>query len=143
MVRACHTPRQPLQNHPSGHLGGWATPWSAEGMLDGQQQRVNIPAHARTAHNGLRRNKLEENLCWIVPHVPSTTQSVEGLNRTELNTAVIQPKLLIIKSPLYRPHSTPMGFFFLLLFLVHFARNECNQTVEGKCGLQGRQIPLL
>ena len=27
MVRACHTPQQPLQkNHPSGHLGGWATP---------------------------------------------------------------------------------------------------------------------
>ena len=25
MVRACHKPRQPLQNHPSGHLGGWAT----------------------------------------------------------------------------------------------------------------------
>ena len=24
---ACHTPRQPLQNQPSGHLGGWATPW--------------------------------------------------------------------------------------------------------------------
>ena len=34
MVRACHTPRQPLQNHPLGHLGGWATPWSAEEMLD-------------------------------------------------------------------------------------------------------------
>ena len=25
MFQACHTPRQPLQNHPSGHLGGWAT----------------------------------------------------------------------------------------------------------------------
>ena len=24
MVRACHTPQRPLQNHPSGHLGGWA-----------------------------------------------------------------------------------------------------------------------
>ena len=23
MVRACHTPQQPLQNHSSGHLGGW------------------------------------------------------------------------------------------------------------------------
>ena len=53
MVRACHTPRQPLQNHPSGHLGGWTTPWSAEEMLDGQRQRVSTPAHARTAHKGL------------------------------------------------------------------------------------------
>ena len=32
MVRACHTPRQPLQNQSSRHLGGWATPWSAEEM---------------------------------------------------------------------------------------------------------------
>ena len=24
VVRACHTPRQRLQNHPSRHLGGWA-----------------------------------------------------------------------------------------------------------------------
>ena len=30
MVRTCHPPRQPLQNYLSGHLGGWATPWSTE-----------------------------------------------------------------------------------------------------------------
>ena len=36
VVRACHNLWQPLQNHPSGHLGGWATLWSAEEMLDGQ-----------------------------------------------------------------------------------------------------------
>ena len=35
---ACHTPRQPLQNYPSGHFGGWPTLWSAEEMLDGQIQ---------------------------------------------------------------------------------------------------------
>ena len=63
MVRACHTPRQPLQNHPSGHFGGWATPWSAEEMLDGQHQRVDIPAHARFAHKGLLQKRLEEDLC--------------------------------------------------------------------------------
>ena len=50
MIWACHTPRQPRQNHPSGYLGGWATPCSAEEMLDGQHQRVDIPAYARTAH---------------------------------------------------------------------------------------------
>ena len=50
MVRACHTPRPPLKNHLSGHLGGWTTPWSAEEMLYRQLQRVNIPAYARTAH---------------------------------------------------------------------------------------------
>ena len=59
----CQTPRQPLQNHPSGHLGGWATPWSVEEMLDGQHEKVDIPAHARTAHKGLLQKRLEEDLC--------------------------------------------------------------------------------
>ena len=63
MVRTRHTPQQPLQNHPSGHLGGWATPWSAEEMLDGQHQRVDIPAYARIAHSGLLQKRLEEDLC--------------------------------------------------------------------------------
>ena len=63
------------------HLGGWTTQWSLEEMLDGQHQRVDIPAHARTAHNRLLPRRLEEDLCWIVPHVPPTTQSV----KTELN----------------------------------------------------------
>ena len=40
----------PLQNHSSGHLGGWATPRSAEEILGGQYQRVDIAAHASTAH---------------------------------------------------------------------------------------------
>ena len=53
MVRARHTPRLPLQNHPSGHLGGWAPSWSAEEMLDGQHQRVDTSAHARVADEGL------------------------------------------------------------------------------------------
>ena len=38
IVRACYTPRQALQNHQSGHLGRWVTPWSAEKMLDGRHQ---------------------------------------------------------------------------------------------------------
>ena len=63
MDRASHTPRQPLQSHPSGHLGRWTTPWSAEEMLDGQHQRVDIPAHARTTHKGLLQERLKEDLC--------------------------------------------------------------------------------
>ena len=58
-----HTPRQPLQNHPSGHLGGWATPWSAEEMLDGQHHRLDISVHVRIAHEGLLQNRPEEDLC--------------------------------------------------------------------------------
>ena len=69
MVRAYHTPQQPLQNHPSGHLGGWATLWSTEEMLDGQHQRVDIPVHARNAHKGLLQKRLEEDL-RVIPHAP-------------------------------------------------------------------------
>ena len=47
----------------SGHLGGWAMPWSAAEMLDGQHQRVDIPASARAAHKGLLQKRLEEDLC--------------------------------------------------------------------------------
>ena len=47
----------------SAHLGEWSTLWSAEEMLDGQHQRVDIPAHARIAQNGLVKKRLEEDLC--------------------------------------------------------------------------------
>ena len=50
-------------NHPPGRLGGWTTSRSAEEILDRQRQRVDIPAHARTAHNGLSQKRLEEDLC--------------------------------------------------------------------------------
>ena len=63
MVQACHTPQQPLQNHLSGRLGGWATPWLAEEMLDRQHQRVDILTLARTALNGRLQKKLQKNLC--------------------------------------------------------------------------------
>ena len=80
VVRACHTPRQPLQNHPSGHLWGWTTLWSAEETLNGQHQRVDFPVHAKTAHKGLLQKRMEEDLCGIVPHVLPPTRSVKGLN---------------------------------------------------------------
>ena len=38
-------------------------PQSAEKMLDGQHQRVDNPAHARTAYKGLQQKRLEEDLC--------------------------------------------------------------------------------
>ena len=57
------TPRQRLENRPSGHLGGQAMPWSAEEILDGQHQRVDVPARARTVHNGLLQERLAEDLC--------------------------------------------------------------------------------
>ena len=61
-------------------------------MLGGQHQRVDVPAHARTAHKCLLQKRLEEDLCYIVLHVPPTTQSVKGLNwnRTELYLVILR-----------------------------------------------------
>ena len=46
----------------TGTLEEWATLWLAEEMMDGQHQRVDIPAYARTAHKGLHK-RLEEDFC--------------------------------------------------------------------------------
>ena len=59
MVFAGHMLQQPLQNYPSGRLGGWVTLRLAEEMLDEQRQRVHIPAHARTTCKGLLQKRLE------------------------------------------------------------------------------------
>ena len=47
--------------------------------MDGQSQRVDVPAHPRTVHDDLSQTRLEDNFCWIVPYVPTMTQSVEEL----------------------------------------------------------------
>ena len=53
-----------LQGHTKEeHSGGWTTPWSAEEMLDGQHQKVDIPDHGRTAHKGRLQKRPEEDLC--------------------------------------------------------------------------------
>ena len=47
-----------------GALEGWGDAVVDRGkMLDGQGQRVDIPAHARTAHNGLLQRRMVEDLC--------------------------------------------------------------------------------
>ena len=71
MVRDCHAPRLPLQNYFSGHFewgggeraGGGGKQWLAEQILDRQRQTMDIPAHAKTAHDGLPRKRLKEDLC--------------------------------------------------------------------------------
>ena len=83
----CHIPPQPLQDHPPGHLGERTMQWSAQEMLDEQHKRVDICAHARTAHYGLQQKRLEEDLCWIIPKVPLMTRLIKGLNWTERKEA--------------------------------------------------------
>ena len=85
MVRACHTPPHSLQNHPSRHLGGWTTPWPAEEMLDGQHQRVDIAAHARTTHNGLLQRDWKRSSAELVltsPRRPNRSRDWTELNWT-------------------------------------------------------------
>ena len=43
------------------------------------------PCPCQIVHNGLLQKRLEEDFCWIIPPVPMATQSVKGLNWTELN----------------------------------------------------------
>ena len=84
MAEACHVPWQSIQNHPSGHSGGFATAWLEEEMLNGQCQRVDIPAHTRTAYLWppveIRRGSLLNH-----PDVPPTPELVKELNQTELS----------------------------------------------------------
>ena len=61
MVWACHIPW--LQNHPSGHIGGWSTQQWEEEMLNWWRLREDTPAHTRIPHNGLLHKRLEEDLC--------------------------------------------------------------------------------
>ena len=86
-VRACHVPRQFLQSHSWRHLGGSATPWLAEELLDGQRQSMDSLTHARTAHNGFLQKRLEEDLCWIVTRYP--WRPFRSRHWTELNWTVM------------------------------------------------------
>ena len=82
MLRACHTSRQPLQIIFQGTLKGGQLPWLAEEVLDGQYERVDIPAHARTAHNSLLQKSLEEDLLLNRPSSSPNDPISQG---TELN----------------------------------------------------------
>ena len=64
------------KKHRSGHFGGWATSRSAEEMLDGQHQTVDIPGYLPTRAFSRKDWK---DVCPVVRHVRPTTRSVEGL----------------------------------------------------------------
>ena len=83
-------PGQSFQNHPSGHLGGWTSPWLAEEMLDGQHQRVDIPVQARTAHKGRLQKKRKKNWKRISAELSlmSSDDPVNQRDWTELNWTI-------------------------------------------------------
>ena len=85
MVRACHTPRQPLQNHPSGTL------WWVGDAMDNIKEWTSLPmpklltAASCRKKNG-RGSLLNRLSCFpsLPPPPRATTQSVKGLDGTEL-----------------------------------------------------------
>ena len=71
-------PRQPFQNLPSTLEGGWC---------HGQQKncwmttsRNGHPCKCQNHSQWPPAQRLEENLCWIIRHVPLMTPSFKGLN---------------------------------------------------------------
>ena len=48
---------------------------------------ADIPSNARLAHNGLLQNRMEDDLCWMVPHVSLKTWLVEGLSEYDIHIA--------------------------------------------------------
>ena len=129
MIQACHTPWHPLQNHPSGHPGGWVTPWSAEEMLDGQHQRMDIPAHARLALKGLLQKWLEKDLCWI-PHFP------QWPNRSRDWTELSNSNTNYIWSQMHSGHSRIVSELSMVMFQVLLETNPVLVCAEsGHCNV--------
>ena len=78
--------------------GGQRRGWQRKSDAEWRRQKVDVPASAETAHDNFpqkkknttknqQQRKLEENICWIVPHVglPPMTRLVKGLYWTEPN----------------------------------------------------------
>ena len=80
--------------------------WSAEEMLDGQYEKVNVSAHAKTAYDGLPRERLEEDLCWILPHVPLTTQLVKEMNWTKAKIVFTMGAAAVYRQTLLSVYAT-------------------------------------
>ena len=113
-----------------GNLNG--LPWSGEEMLDGQHQKVDIPAKARTAHKGLLQKRLEEDLSWIIPHVPLMTQVVKGLNWTEKRHFLTQWLKILTYTHTHascRDTKTVKTFWILLRSFVFFLWYHLEFTV--------------
>ena len=69
--RHVHQPRQLLQNHPSGHLEGWATPWSAVEMLvDNIKEWTSLPIQELLTKVSCRKRLEEDPSCPTHPHHP-------------------------------------------------------------------------
>ena len=87
MIRACHTSRQPLQNHFSGHLGGWATPRSAKKCwMDNTREWTSLPMQVLLTLAYCRKHWKRISADWSVmsPRRPNRSRDWIELNWTDL-----------------------------------------------------------
>ena len=116
MVRAGHTPWQPLQNLPSRHLGWWATPWSAGDMLNGQHPWVDIPALARAANKGLAE-KTERGSLLNCPSYPPPPHSPSWSRDLTVFCWALGAKKIRSVTTKVLEHSGSMPQFFFMVLL--------------------------
>ena len=64
--------------------GGQHHGWQKKCWMDNIKEWTSLPMPELLTRASCRK-RLEEHLCWIIRHVPPTTQLVKGLNWTELN----------------------------------------------------------
>ena len=130
MVRARHTPRQPLQNHPSGHLGGKATPWSAEKCwMDNIEGWTSLPMQellrGASSRKGWKKTFAESSLISL--RRPNRSRDWNELNVSNAQTETCTPTpttvfCCINKS--IKQYSFPFCLSRLLLLCVHSYRDR-------------------
>ena len=111
-------------------------------MLDGQHQRVDIPVNARTAHKGLLQKRLEEDICWIIPHVPRWPNQSRDWTKLKWNrnTAETFQKMSGLSSG-WSNSSKASGY---KIWVVSYSRGQAHQKLVLKMtGLSSGQSSTL
>ena len=83
-----HVTRHNILSKPSSrHCGGWwCCGWQRKCWMDHFKEWTSLPMPELLTRASCRKDwKMEDDLCWIVPHVSPMTELVKGLNWTELN----------------------------------------------------------
>ena len=85
------SPKPPLK------APGWVMLWLAEEMLDGQHQRMLIPAHAWTAHNGLPHwKRISAKLYLMSPWWPNRLRDWTEFDKANSSLLTHNPDHYII-----------------------------------------------
>ena len=105
-------------------LSAFRAPWRRGDSVVGRRNAgwttlKSGPTHARSAHNGLLQKRLEEDLCWIIPHVHLVPQSVKGMNWTGLQLDI----------------SVKIGYVMKMAWMSQWVVSLLDLVMEG-CGFE-------